>query len=129
MLCSSNCATTRKPLSTQALRCATTYCKCKSSRTKLRAINDAGEQLLIVMDKNWIAVENAYRLLQLAQQSIRQSEENLRLYQDYYRTGTSAMSDVLDAQQSFQQAHDSYVAAYSDYQTKITEYKISTGIY
>lgn len=28
-------------------------------------LDDAGEQLLILMDKNWIAVEDEYRLLQL----------------------------------------------------------------
>jgi ABC-2 type transport system ATP-binding protein len=54
--------------------------------------------LKIRMQNAWNGVEESYRQLQLAKHSIEQAEENLRLNRDYYRAGTSRMSDLLEAQ-------------------------------
>ncbi len=88
---------------------------------------DNTQLLKIRMQKNWNDVDAAYKQLALAQKSIQQSEENLRLNRDYYHAGTVKMSDLLDAQQRYQQAHDSYVEAYAQLQTKIVEYRQSIG--
>lgn len=85
------------------------------------------ELLQIKIRKAWADLTNAQQQTQIASQSISQSEENLRLNRDYYKAGTSSMSDLLDAQMLYQQARDKYVDACSDYQIKKTEYLISVG--
>jgi outer membrane protein TolC len=72
-------------------------------------------------------VEEAYQQLQLAQQSIEQAEENLRLYRNYYRAGTSRMSDLLEAQLLYQQSCDKHTDAFADYQNKLLEYRQAIG--
>ena len=72
-------------------------------------------------------VEEAYQQLQLAQRSIEQAEENLRLNRDYYRAGTSRMSDLLEAQLLYQQACDKHTDAFAEYQNKLLEYRQSIG--
>ena len=79
------------------------------------------------MQKSWNDVEEAYQQLGIAQRSIEQAEENLRLNLDYYRAGTSKMSDLLEAQMLYQQAQDRRVEAWADYQTKMLEYRQSVG--
>lgn len=72
-------------------------------------------------------LNNSWQQTHIAKQSIEQSEENLRLNQDYYKEGTTSMSDLLDAQMLYQQSRDKYVDAFTDFQTKTTEYLIATG--
>ena len=97
--------------------------------TAREQLEDSSEQLMIAMESDWNDVEDAYKRLVIAKKSIEQSEENLRLNNDYYRAGTSQLSDLLDAQQYYQQARDQYVEAYAEYSIMITEYKIATGLY
>jgi outer membrane protein TolC len=72
-------------------------------------------------------VEEAYNQLQLAQLSIEQASENLRLNKDYYNAGISKMSDLLEAQLLYQQACDRRTDAFIDYQCKMLEYRHATG--
>lgn len=65
--------------------------------------------------------------VEVSQLQKEQSEENLRLNSNFYHAGTATMTDVLDAQQQYQQARDQYVDAYSDLQTAILSYRISTA--
>ena len=46
---------------------------------------------------------------------------------NYYRAGTSKMSDLLEAQLLYQQALDKHTDAFADYQNKLLEYKQATG--
>lgn len=85
------------------------------------------ELLKIRMQNTWNNVEEAYQQLQIANRSIEQAEENLRLNRDYYKAGTSKMSDLLEAQLLYQQSLDNRVDAYADYQNKLLEYKQSIG--
>ena len=79
------------------------------------------------MQNAWNNVEEAYQQLQIANRSIEQAEENLRLNRDYYKAGTSRMSDLLEAQLLYQQSLDKRVDAYADYQNKLLEYRQATG--
>jgi len=88
---------------------------------------DNAELLKIRMQNAWNGVQEAYQQLQLAQRSIEQAEENLRLNRDYYRAGTSKMSDLLEAQLLYQQSLDKHTDAVSDYHKKLLEYKQATG--
>ena len=88
---------------------------------------DASQKLVINMNNCWANVETSHKQLAIARKSIEQSEENLRLNNDYYRAGTSTMSDLLDAQSSYQQSRDKYVDAYIDYQQNLLKYRQATG--
>ena len=85
-------------------------------------------QLLQIRIQNaWNGVEESYQQLQLAQRSIEQAEENLRLNRNFYQAGTSKMSDLLEAQMLYQQACDKRTDAFADYQNKLLEYRQSVG--
>ena len=88
---------------------------------------DNSELLKIRMQNAWNNVEESHQQLQIAQRSIEQAEENLRLNRDYYKAGTSKMSDLLEAQLLYQQSLDRRTDAYADYQNKLLEYRQSTG--
>ena len=89
---------------------------------------DNAELLKIRMQNAWNGVEEAYQQLLLAQRSIEQAEENLRLNRDYYRAGTSKMSDLLEAQMLYQQSCDKHTDAFAEYQNKLLEYKQAIGL-
>lgn len=88
---------------------------------------DQSELLVIRMRKAWTDLTDARKQVDIAQESIAQSEENLRLNTDYYQAGTATISDLLDAQTLYQQARDSYVDAYTQYEIKKREYMQYTG--
>ena len=88
---------------------------------------DNAQLLTIRMQNAWNSVVEARQQLDIAQRSIEQAEENLRLHRDYYRAGTSKMTDLLEAQLLYQQTCDKHTDAYADLQTKILEYKQFTG--
>ena len=88
---------------------------------------DNSELLKIRMQKAWNDVEESRQQLTIAKRSIVQAEENLRLNRNYYRAGTSKMSDLLEAQMLYQQALDKHTDAYADLQNKLLEYRQTTG--
>ena len=90
-------------------------------------LEDNAQLLQIRMQSAWNGVEEAYQQLQLSQRGIEQAEENLRINRDYYRAGTSRMSDLLEAQLLYQQALDRHTDAFADYQNKLLEYRQATG--
>ena len=90
-------------------------------------LQDNAELLKIKMQSAWNSVEESYQQLLLAQLSIEQAEENLRLNRDYYNAGMSKMSDLLEAQMLYQQSCDKRTDAFADYQNKLLEYRQATG--
>ena len=88
---------------------------------------DNGQKLIIRMNNAWAAVETSHKKLLIAHDAIEQAEENLRLNKDYYRVGSTKMSDLLLAQPQYQQARDRYTDAFADFQTKQLEYRQATG--
>ena len=91
-------------------------------------LNDNAQLLQIRMQNAWNGVEESYQQLQIAQRSIEQAEENLRLNRDYYRAGTSRMSDLLEAQLLYQQACDKHTDAFADYHQKLLDYRQAAGL-
>ena len=67
-------------------------------------MEDNGQKLVIRMNNAWSAIETSHKKLLIAHDAIEQAEENLRLNKDYYRVGSTKMSDLLLAQQQYQQA-------------------------
>lgn len=90
-------------------------------------MEDNGQKLVIRMNNAWSAIETSHKKLLIAHDAIEQAEENLRLNKDYYRVGSTKMSDLLLAQQQYQQARDRYTDAFADFQTKQLEYRQATG--
>lgn len=88
---------------------------------------DGQEQLLLQMQSVKNDLDNAYKQILIAQEAIEQSEENLRLSNNYYNAGMVGLTDVFDAQTMMQQSRDKYVDAYSQYQKKRFEYLQVTG--
>ena len=89
--------------------------------------HDKAQLLQIRMQNAWNNVEEARQQLNIAKRSIEQAEENLRLNRNFYRAGTSKMSDLLEAQLLYQQSLDRRTDAYADYQNKLLEYRQATG--
>ncbi len=90
-------------------------------------LSDNAELLKIRMQSAWNSVEESYQQLLLAQLSIEQAEENLRLNRDYYNAGLTKMSELLEAQMLYQQSCDKRTDAFADYQNKLLEYRQATG--
>ena len=90
-------------------------------------LEDNSQLLQIRMQNAWNGVEEAYQQLLLAQHSIEQSAENLRLNRNYYNAGISKMSDLLEAQMLYQQSCDRRTDAFADYQNKLLEYRQAIG--
>lgn len=90
-------------------------------------LENNAQLLTIRMQSDWNGVEESYQQLLLSQRSIKQAEENLRLNRNYYRAGTSKMSDLLEAQLLYQQALDRRTDAFTDYQNKLLEYHQAIG--
>ena len=88
---------------------------------------DHSKLLKIRMQKAWNDVEEFRQQLQIAQHSIEQTEENLRLNRDFYKAGTSKMSDLLEAQLLYQQSQDRRTDAFADYHNKLLEFRQATG--
>jgi outer membrane protein TolC len=88
---------------------------------------DKAQLLQIRMQNAYNNVVEANQQLDIAQRSIEQSEENLRLHRNFYKAGTTKMSDLLEAQLLYQQSLDRRTDAYADLQNKILEYRQATG--
>ena len=88
---------------------------------------DKSELLQIRMQHAWNNVVEARQQLDIAQRSIEQAEENLRLNRNFYNAGTIKMSDLLEAQLLYQQAQDRRTDAYADFRNRILEYRQATG--
>mgnify|MGYP002856072931 FL=1 len=89
--------------------------------------NDKAELLKIRMQNAWNSVVEAQQQLHIAQRSIEQADENLRIHRDYYKAGTATMSDLLQAQLLYQQTLDQRTDAFADYQNKVLEYRQAVG--
>ena len=88
---------------------------------------DNSELLRIRMQKAYNDVEEARQQLDIAQRSIEQADENLRLNRNFYQAGISKMSDRLEAQLLYQQARDRQTDAVANYHNKLLEYRQAIG--
>ncbi len=96
-------------------------------RQALDERQDKAQLLLIKMQHAWNDVVEAYKQLNIAERSIDQAAENLRLERDFYEAGTTTMSDLLEAQMLYQQARDRRTEAFANYQNSILAYRQAVG--
>jgi outer membrane protein TolC len=90
-------------------------------------VDDNTKKLLLQMQQALNTLNEAYEQVRLAGVSIQQAEENLEVNRDHYEAGLIEISDLLDAQAQFQQSHDQYVEALTQYQVTLTNYLQMTG--
>ena len=90
-------------------------------------MTEKSELLTIRMQSAWNDVNEAFQQLLIAERSIEQAKENLRLNRDYYNAGISKMSDLLEAQLLYQQALDSRTDAFVAYQIIALKYRQATA--
>lgn len=102
-------------------------CQKVSERIARNDREDNRKLLLIQMQSAYDNLENAYKQIELAKKSKASSSENLRLNEDYYQAGTTTMSDLLNAQSSYQQSLDQYTDAVVQYMNSRTAYLIVVG--
>jgi outer membrane protein TolC len=88
---------------------------------------NAEELLLIQMQQLQNDVEESAQQIQLADKAIVSALENVRLNSDYYEAGTALLTDLLDAQNTLQQARDQRTEAITVYCVKLARYRQATG--
>lgn len=88
---------------------------------------DMSQKLIIEMDNLRRQLDESYQQMNIAQSSIKSATENLRLSSDYYKNGMETMSNLLESQTLFQQAHNKLAEAYARYMVKRAEYRKATG--
>jgi outer membrane protein TolC len=88
---------------------------------------DAEEMLLIQMQQLWNELEEAHLQTQLAEKAISVAMENVRLNSDYYKAGTTTLTDLLDAQSALQHARDQHTDAVIGYRLRLSKYRQATG--
>ncbi|MCX6244942.1 MAG: efflux RND transporter permease subunit [Bacteroidetes bacterium] len=89
----------------------------------------AAEMLNLEMENAWSKVTEAFQQVQIANDAVRQAEENLKVTGNNYRAGINGVSDLLEAQAALQSASDSLSEARFAYYINIAEYRRTTGNY
>lgn len=88
---------------------------------------DKIELMTVETKQIWNELIEAYEQLLLAETSIEQSTENMRIVENTYKAGTVPLTELLDAQVLFRQSHNQYSDAYSIYRIKELKYKQITA--
>lgn len=72
-------------------------------------------------------VTDGYHMVQTAELGQRQADENLRVMRERFGVKMATMTDLLEAQAQWQQAHSNYIEAQTQYKIYETEYLRVTG--
>ena len=72
-------------------------------------------------------VTDGYHMVQTAELGQRQADENLRVMRERFGVKMATMTDLLEAQAQWQQAHSNYIEAQTQYKIYETEYRRVTG--
>ncbi|MBV5282007.1 MAG: efflux RND transporter permease subunit [Paludibacter sp.] len=107
--------------------------KLKESQFKIEQaknrLAETSEQLSLQVEQTKNAYTEEYQQIGIAQKSIDQARENLKVTNDNYKAGVSGMSDLLEAQSMCQNAEDNLIEAQCNYQIKKVKYLESINVY
>ena len=107
--------------------------KLKETQFKIEQANnklvETTELLSLQIEQAKNACTEEYFQISIAQKSVEQARENMRVTNDNYKAGVSNMSDLLEAQSAFQGAEDSLIEARCNYQIKKVKYLQSINVY
>ncbi|MBQ7570855.1 MAG: TolC family protein [Bacteroidaceae bacterium] len=87
---------------------------------------DAREQLGVDIEQAWSQLTEAYKQIAIAQSSVDEAAENLRMSTDQYNAGTETLSDLLDAETLNRQARNQLSEALATYQVRLADYRRKT---
>ena len=88
---------------------------------------NAMELMAVQIEQAWNELQEGYKQILLSRQAIGLAEENLRMNKQSYLAGTITLSELLETQTLLQESTDKYTESYTNYQIKITEYKLLTS--
>lgn len=77
--------------------------------------------------KSWYDVSDAYKEIAFSEENVTAARENLKVNQDNYGSGLASITELLDAQASYQQATSDRVKSYANYEEKMAEYQFAVG--
>jgi outer membrane protein len=90
-------------------------------------LHDGKNQLQVLVMKNWYDLVDGLTEIAYAKETYLQATENLKVNQDNYKAGLAPISDLLDAQASYQQATSDLNNAYANFESKKAAYNYVTG--
>ncbi len=90
-------------------------------------VSDNTEKLLLQMQQANNSLNESFQQIELAQKSVKQAEENLKVNSDNYHAGIINISDMLDAQAQLQNSKDKYIDAVTQYHLAKINYLQVTG--
>lgn len=103
----------------------------KRQKIKLQqAENDAKnalEMLTIDIESSWSNLTEAYKQIEIAESSVEQAAENLRMTTQQYKMGTITLSELLDAETINRQAQNSLSESRANYFIRLAEYREKTN--
>ena len=87
---------------------------------------DAREQLAIDNESAWCNLQEAYKQIGIAETSVAEAEENLRMQTEQYRAGVITITDLLDAETLNRKTLDQLSSARAAYQIALKKYELKT---
>lgn len=90
------------------------------------AQQEAEELLTIDIEQAWNKVTEAYAQISIAKHSVESATENLRLNKEYFKAGTTTLTDLLDAESLLTNSRDRLTSACTDYLSKLSSYRLKT---
>ena len=88
---------------------------------------DGQRQIKTGLLKNWYDMVDAYHQISYANDNLEEAKENLKVSRDNFSSGLMGITDLLDAQASYQQASSSIIDSYAGYRSKIASYMHIVG--
>ena len=105
--------------------------KVKEQQYKVEAqkaqLEETKELVAIEIQNAYLEMNQALKRIEIAQKSLAQADENLKLNQDRFEVGTVKGSDVLEAQVLWQKANSNLIDANGNYHIKKAFYLKTTG--
>lgn len=90
-------------------------------------IADGANRLKVAVIRSWYDLKDQLSQIEYARVNLEEAEENLKVNTDNYSQGLSSVTDVLDAQNSYQQAQYVLTDAYATFRLRLALYRFATG--
>ncbi|GAA4904344.1 TolC family protein [Mucilaginibacter defluvii] len=90
-------------------------------------LRDAQDQIRLGITRYWYNMKDQLTQIVYARENLELATENMKVNQDNYKAGLSPVTDVLDAQASYQQAAGTLTTAYTDYYNQLAVYRYLTA--
>jgi len=89
---------------------------------------DYTAQLLkLQIEKAWTDLVESWQQIKIAEETVGQAKENLKITRDNYQAGTIGISDLLEAQALYQNTCDNLTEARCNYKIRMAEYRRVIG--